>query len=133
MPLLSNVFPLDPRNPLIAVDVLLEGPKGRQLVRMALDTGATYTMAPVSALCGIGYDPASSAKRVDFVAAGSVEYKSLVTVRAIEAFGIRAQRLDVVCHDLPPQSPVRGLLGLNFLKHVSLHLDFPHRILKVTK
>ena len=136
MPSPSNVFPvfpLDPSKPVIPVDVLLEGPKGRQLIRMALDTGATYTLAPVGALLAIGYDPATSMDRVDFIAAGSVEYKPRLTVMAAQAFGIRVPRLAVVCHDLPPQSPVRGLLGLNFLKHLSVHLDFPHGLLKVVK
>jgi len=91
----SNVFPLDPTKPLIPVDVLLEGPRGRQLIRMALDTGATYTIASVGAIRAIGYDPAASPRRIDFVAA--------------------------------------GLLGLNFLKHVSIHLDFPHHLAKVTR
>lgn len=131
MPPRFNAFPLDPDNPIIPVDVLLQGPKGKQLIRMALDTGATYTIAPVWAIRAIGYDPTTSADRVDFVAVGGVERKPLVTVRSAQAFGIRVMRLHVVCHDLPPQSPVRGLLGLNFLKHVRLHLDFPRRILKV--
>ena len=131
MPPRSNVFPLDPANPLIPVDVLLEGPRGRQLIRMALDTGATYTLAPVGAIRAIGYDPATSPARVDFVAAGSIEYKPMVTVEAVQAYGIRIPNVNIVCHDLPPQSPVRGLLGLNFLKHVSLHLDFPQRRLKI--
>lgn len=129
----SKAFPLDPTNPLIPVDVLLEGPRGQQLIRMALDTGATYTIAPVGALRAIGYDPAVSPHRIEFVAAGSVESRPVVTVQTVSAFGIRILHLQVVCHDLPTQSPVRGLLGLNFLKHLSIHLDFPRRIVKVTR
>ena len=129
----SNSFPLDPAKPILPVDVLVEGPHGRQLLRMALDTGATYTMVPVGMMRAIGYDPAASPARIEFIAAGSVEYKPLVVVRAVHAYGIRVPRLEVVCHDLPPQSPVRGLLGLNFIKHVSLHLDFPRRLVTVTR
>lgn len=114
------------------MDVLLEGPKGRQFVRMALDTGATYTIAPVHTLRAIGYDPAASSARIEFIAAGSVEFKSMVTVRIVQVFGIQIPHLQVIAHDLPPQSPVRGLLGLNFIKHVSLHLDFPHHLLTVS-
>ena len=126
-----HAFLLDPHKPLIPVDVLLEGPKGRHFVRMALDTGATYMIAPTSALRAIGYDPAASSRRVDFVAAGGVERRPIVAVKAVQALGIRLAHMDVVCHDLPSQSPVRGLLGLNFLKHVSLHLDFPRRQLTI--
>jgi predicted aspartyl protease len=129
----SHNFPLDPSKPIIPVDVLLEGPRGRQLIRMALDTGATYTMAPARAVRAIGYDPALSEDRVEFIAAGSIEYTPRVTIAAAHAFGVRVSQLEIVCHDLPPQSPVRGLLGLNFLKHVSLHRDFPHRSLRITR
>ena len=132
MPRLSNVFRLDPRKPIIPVDVLLEGPRGQQLIRMAVDTGATYTMAPTGAIRAIGYDPAASEDRIEFIAAGSIEYTPRVTILAAQAFGVRLTHVEMVCHDLPPQSPVRGLLGLNFLKHVSLHLDFPHRRLQIT-
>ena len=128
----SNIFPLDPSKPIIPVDVLLEGPKGRQFVRMALDTGATYTIAPVSTLLAIGCDPARPTRHIEFVAVGGIEYKPVVRVQAAQALGVRMPRLEVVCHDLPPQSPVRGLLGLNFLHHVSLHLDFPQRRLVVS-
>lgn len=127
----SKTFPLDPTHPIVPVDVLLEGPAGQHLVRMALDTGATYTMAPVSALRAIGYDPATAPARVEFIAASSVEYKPLVTIQAAHAYGIRVAPLAVVCHDLPPQSPVRGLLGLNFLKHLRVSFDFPGKVLKV--
>ena len=82
-------------------------------------------MAPFSTLRAIGYDPAISDKHIEFIAAGSIEHKPVVIVKSIQALGIRLKGLEVVCHDLPPQSPVRGLLGLNFLKHISLHLDFP--------
>lgn len=129
----SKVFPLDPAKSLIPVEVLLEGPKGRLLIHMALDTGATYTIVPAGTLRAIGYDPAASPTRIEFIAAGSVERKPLVIVRAIQAFGIRVPRLQVVCHNLPPQSPVRGLLGLNFLKQISLHLNFPRRRLRVSR
>ncbi|MBI4227699.1 MAG: retroviral-like aspartic protease family protein [Candidatus Omnitrophica bacterium] len=126
-------YDLNPTSAIIPVDVLLEGPRGRQFVRMALDTGATYTMAPAATLQAIGYDPAAASKRVEFVAAGSIEYRPLLAVRAVGAFGVRIASLDVVAHDLPPQSPIRGLLGLNFLKHLALHLDFPRRSLWVSR
>ena len=129
----SKDFPLDPAKPIIPVDVLLEGPKGCQFVRMALDTGATYTMAPTSAMIAIGYDPDRLTERIEFIAAGGVEHKLLARVQAVQALGVRAARLEVVCHDLPPKSPVRGLLGLNFLKRISLHLDFPRGRLTITK
>ena len=97
----SDAFPLDPSKPLIPVDVLLQGPKGRQFVRMALDTGATYTIAPRGTLLAIGCDPALSTKRVEFIAVGSIEYKPLISVQAVKrsGFGLRAWTSCVmICH-----------------------------------
>ncbi|OGX35650.1 MAG: hypothetical protein A3B73_05560 [Omnitrophica WOR_2 bacterium RIFCSPHIGHO2_02_FULL_63_39] len=127
MPPPSKVFPLDPTKPLIPVDVLLEGPQGQQLIRMALDTGATYTIAPRWVLQAIGYQPSATGQSIEFIAAGSVERKPLVTVHGVCAFGVRVAKSPVVCHDLPAQSPVRGLLGLNFLRHFNVHLNFLSR------
>ena len=133
MPSRSKGFALDPTKSIIPVEVLLEGPRGQLLLHMALDTGATYTIVPVGALQAIGYEPAASPARIEFFAAASVERRPVITVRAASAFGIRIARLPVVCHDLPPRSPVRGLLGLNFLKQIRLHLDFPRRRLSVSR
>lgn len=100
---------------------------------MVLDTGATYTIAPLSILRIIGYDPVRLSTHVEFIAAGGVERSPILTVQAVAAFGVTIPRLQVVCHNLPPASPVRGLLGLNFLKHLSLHLDFPRRLIRIVQ
>lgn len=131
MPRRSSVFPLDPQKPLIPVDVLLEGPQGRQFVHMALDTGASYTLVPTSTLIAIGYDPTRAPTRIEFIGASRVERRPLLRIDALQALGVRLLNVEIVCHDLPTQSPVRGLLGLNVLKHLSVHLDFPQRALRV--
>lgn len=88
-------------------------------MRLLFDTGATYTMiAPKSALA-IGIDPALSQKRLEVITASGVEYLPLVVIPEVECLGIKVKRLDVVCHELPPQSAVEGLLGMNFLVHWS--------------
>ena len=112
MPRRSNVFRLDPRQSIIPIDVLLEGPTGCQFVRMALDTGATYTMAPISTLRAIGYSPSQAEKRVEFIAAGSVEYKPLLRVRAIQTLGVRLAGIEVVCHDLPRPKSCAWVAGV---------------------
>lgn len=124
MPPRSKTFALDPTTSIIPVDVLLEGPDGQQLIRMAVDTGASYTVAPLWAMRAIGYHPSTAGHTIEFIAAGSIERKPLVTVQTVHAFGFRVAQVPVVCHDLPAQSPVKGLLGLNFLRHFNVHLNF---------
>lgn len=46
-----------------------------------------------------------------------LEYYSVVTGARIEAIGQSVDDIDVICHDLPEESHIDGLLGLNFLRH----------------
>lgn len=91
---------------------------------MALDTGAILTMIPIETALAIGYDPATVTKRVELVTASGVELAPQLTVETARCLGQTVRNLQVVCHDLPAQSPVKGLLGLNFLRRFDVHLRF---------
>ena len=41
--------------------------------------------------------------------------------------------VDVLCHDLPPQSPVAGLLGLNVLRRFNVLLAFLRQYLELSR
>lgn len=53
-----------------------------------------------------------------------IEYVSVITIASFKSLGIEVKGLEVVCHDLPPQSPVDGLLGINFLIHYPPFIEF---------
>jgi len=97
---------------------------------MALDTGATLTVIPLETAQAIGYDPAQAMKRMEMVTASGLELAPQLTVRIARCLGQTVRHLDVLCHDLPAQSPVKGLLGLNFLRHFNVHLNFLHKRLE---
>ncbi len=122
--------PLPASGPII-VYVELVGPRTARTISMALDTGAILTMIPIETALAIGYDPATVAKRVELVTASGLELAPQFTVRVTRCLGQTVQNLDVVCHDLPTQSPVKGLLGLNFLRHFDLRLNFLRRSLEL--
>ena len=124
---------LSPRGPVI-VYVEFTGPRTRRTIAMALDTGAILTMIPIETALAIGYDPANTAKRVELITASGIELAPQLTVRTAQCLAQTVRHLDVVCHDLPTQSPVKGLLGLNFLRHFDLHLNFRStQLLKLTR
>ena len=52
--------------------VKLIGPKTSKFLRMAVDTGATYTMVPLEKLLAIGYDPAVVKGRLEIATASAV-------------------------------------------------------------
>ena len=115
--------PLAPSGPII-VYVELAGPRTSRTITMALDTGAILTVIPIETALAIGYDPAKTTKRIELVTASGIELAPQLTVLALRCLGQTVSKADVVCHDLPAQSPVKGLLGLNFLRHFDVHLNF---------
>ena len=115
--------PLSGNSPIILY-VELVGPRTRRTIAAALDTGAITTVIPIETARAIGYDPVKVVKRIELVTASGIEFVPQLTVRAIRCLGQMVHNLPVLCHDLPAESPVKGLLGLNFLKHFNVHLDF---------
>jgi clan AA aspartic protease (TIGR02281 family) len=108
----------------IVVYVELVGPRTSRTITMALDTGATLTIVPIETALAIGYDPAAVRKRIELITASGTELAPRLTIQTARCLGRTVKNLDVACHDLPTQSPVKGLLGLSFLRHFNVHLDF---------
>lgn len=117
-------FKFNPKQSIIICHADIIGLKVELSLKMALDTGATYTMIPVEAAVAIGCDPLRSRRKIEITTGSSTEYVPVITVPKFRALGVEIKNMDIVCHDLPPQSPVEGLLGLNFLKKAKIIIDF---------
>ncbi len=115
---------INPDEPSIILKVILIGIGERAEIEMVLDTGATYTTISWGIAEQLGYNPMISTRYINLVAASTLERPPLVTLAAIEVLGVRVENVDVVCHDLPLTSGVRGLLGLSFLKHTNILIRF---------
>ena len=110
--------------PVIVVEPELEGEDVSEIIKMALDTGATYTMLPWKIARVLGLKPEVSERRIDIITASGVESVPLVNLKSIRLLDKKVSNIDVVIHDLPPKSYVDGLLGLSFLRNFNLHLNF---------
>lgn len=117
-------FPLDPHQGLIIVQTELNGPSGRAMLRLALDTGATTTLINAAMLVSVGYDPALAMERSEVTTGSGVEFASIVEVSRISALGEEQEQMPVLCHTLPSSAGVDGVLGLDFLRHQVLTIDF---------
>ena len=124
----------DPHTNLIVLRAGIEGTTGRTpYLRLALDTGASLTVIPWEVADVLGLNPAKSRRRVRFMTGSGVELAPVVIVHAMEVLGIRLSRVPVLCHDLPQGSLVDGLLGLSFLKHCRLSIDFGRGVLDLAR
>lgn len=116
--------PFDPSQSLIFIKATLYGISRARIVDLALDIGASTTTIATDIVIGLGYDPVQSPRRIRLITGSGVEYRSVVTVARIEAMGQAVEHLDVVCHDLPEESGIDGLLGLNFLRYFDLTIRY---------
>ncbi len=105
------------------------GPSGRSTCVLALDTGSTWTVIAPSILERIGCAPDPSAAPLPIVTASGIGNAQTSVVSTLVAMGTRLESFRVVAFPIPPQSGIRGLLGLDFLRRGRLEIDFPAGVL----
>lgn len=117
-----STLKFDPDSPSIIVSVKLQGiyPETATLI---IDTGASYVMIPwrLATAINLNVDPN---KTIPITSATTIEIVPIVTIPEIEFLGKKVKFVKAVIKDLPPTSPAEGLLGLSFLRHFKLTVDF---------
>ncbi len=109
---------------LIIVLAKATGPDGEQLLRLALDTGASQTLLNAGITASLGYSPAQATDWIEVTTATQIERVPLIALERFEALGQVKTAFAVICHDLPPAAEIDGLLGLDFLRGSVLTIDF---------
>ena len=122
-------FPFNPKQSLILCHAELVSHTITLSLKMAVDTGATYTMIPIEAALALGCAPTRARRVIEITMGSGIAHVPIVTIPTFRAFGITIARLPVICHNLPTPSPVEGLLGLNFLIQAHLTIDFSAHVI----
>jgi len=121
----------NPNSPVIVLEVTLESMVAKRRMKMAVDTGATYTMIPWEIAEALGYRPDISSQRITLVTASGVERVPLIKVDIIRILGKEIRDIEIVCHDLPARSYVDGLLALRSLRELKAKIDFDKGTLEI--
>jgi clan AA aspartic protease (TIGR02281 family) len=119
----------DPDSFGIVFPTILTGPEGIKKIEMLIDTGATLCIIPFDIAIALGYNPSVSKEYTDITTASGSETMPLIKIEKLSLMGKEIQNVKTLCHDLPPTSRVDGLLGLSYLKHFKLTIDFKAGIL----
>lgn len=127
---MSKIY-FDKKLPLIVVEAYIEAKSIRSMV-MALDTGSSRTIIPYEAALAIGCDPTGSRQRTRIITGSGIEIAPVVSLKSIQVLGRTVRNLKVVCHNLPEEGYVDGLLGLDFLKKFRLVLDFKKGVIEIS-
>ncbi|MEW6102555.1 MAG: retropepsin-like aspartic protease [bacterium] len=122
---------IDEKAPLIILTVVVNSKIGKRRIGMVVDTGATYTIIPWDIAEALGYKPELSQEKITIITASGIEIAPLIKIDKIEVLGKEIKDVWVVCHDLPPQSGVKGLLGIDSLRRLKIQIDFNKNLLKV--
>ena len=115
---------------LIIVNVRIKSKLSTIATSLVFDTGASLVVLPwklVSAI-GIKIDPD---KTIQTTTATTVETVPRIIIPEMTALGKTVRNVEAAIKDLPPQSPAEGLLGLSFLKHFKLTIDFKKGLLSL--
>jgi clan AA aspartic protease (TIGR02281 family) len=121
----------DPESFGIVFPIKLTGPNGTKKIQMLIDTGATLCIIPFDIAIAIGYKPSASKDYSDITTASGTETMPLIKIEKLSLMGKEVKNVKTLCHDLPPTSRVDGLLGLSYLKHFKLTIDFKAGILAI--
>ena len=124
-------YPFEKPGHLIIVTMRLEFGNKTADLEVALDTGAVTTMINSSIMEYLGCDPGGSQEKRSIVTASGIEWCPIVHVDKATTCGKTLEKLEIVCHDLPPATTIRGLLGENFLKHFDLIVNYKKRFVEL--
>lgn len=102
-----------------------------EIASLVIDTGASYVTLPwrLATSIDLKVDPS---KTIELTSATTVETVPIVDIPEIEVLGKSIKNVKAIIKDLPPQTPADGLLGLSFLKHFRLTIDFKKGLLELT-
>ena len=113
-----------PRQGLIIIPIEIFGPSGSTILRAALDTGAVYTVVSSEILTAIGYEPNLVRDRIQITTGSGLESATRINVQQINALSQSRYSFPVLAYTLPVSAGIDGLLGLDFLRHRQLTIDF---------
>lgn len=120
----------DPRLNLIVLNVDLRY-QVRHTIRMALDTASTFSALAPDAATRLGFDLSQVKSRQTIATASQTLTVPQVTVPAVTLGTETIGDFLLLIMPLPLPLGVKGLLGLNFMRHFKVALDFEQGILSL--
>src|SRR3989338_8188419 len=115
-------YKFDLKSGIIPVNVELHGERVLT-TKMVLDTGATFTIVSWDVADLLGYTPDSESK-IKIITASGTETVKTFKIKKLKALGQEASNMKLVCHNLPQESGIDGLLGLDFISKFNLFVNF---------
>jgi predicted aspartyl protease len=92
---------------------------------MALDTGARFTLVTPELAIELGIAPDRFERATRLVGLTGPTFASALRLDSVSVSGLGVADLRVVCHPLPADFGIEGILGLDFLNRFRVLIDGP--------
>ncbi len=111
-----QIYPTQKTGNLLWVKASVCGQNSRTaILRLLIDTGASYTILPLNPLATIGYNLDQSTRNRKIVTASGTVDVPFIKVDWLNCLGIKMDDFSVALYDLPVSSRIDGILGMDFL------------------
>jgi predicted aspartyl protease len=94
-----------------------------KVIRMLVDTGASYTLISTRLLTTAGYTPETSTQTLTMIAAGGSLPAPVVRLHWFNCLGNQLEDFPVLAWNLPRGINTSGLLGMDFLSRTKAVID----------
>jgi predicted aspartyl protease len=91
--------------------------------KMALDTGARISVITPRLAEEVGLTPDESAPRGKVVGATGTAPAALLRIGSVSIMSIEVRNVRAICHPLPQELRLDGILGLDFLRHFDVEIS----------
>ena len=88
-------------------------------------------MVSFEAAVEIGINPAQARRSTEVTTGSGIIHTPIVKIPTFECLGKKVKNLEVICHDLPTEGRIDGLIGLNFLNRFDVYLMFRQKKLEI--
>lgn len=103
-------------------------------INLVVDTGAGLTIVDTSIIDYLGYSARDAFDTPTLDGAGGISNGYVIKLRRFRCLGFELDDFTVACHDMNTRLGVTGLLGMNFLRHFRMDVDYNSgRIYKIEK
>lgn len=94
-------------------------------VYSVIDTGASFCSISWEDAVSLGFEPGKLVATKPVVTANGVIESPVILLDSVEVLGKKASGVEAIVHNLPEKSGIEALIGISFLKHFKLTMDFP--------
>ncbi len=100
---------------------------------LALDTGASNVIISREAAINIGYNLKLTPDQTTISDASTSHLVPILTLKSFRLADATVENIQVLCYTIPEELGINGVIGLNFLRHFNVNLNFEKGILTLNR